>query len=328
MTDVVNLNSIRSDGCDCNKPKKTSCGCHNHAPQPCHQAIDLSNQYFKVKNLFSELKSEWQRTEARSNLGVTDIVDFKQIKFGEGSGDTNIWEMVTSKGGSQKVYDFVVKNGEKGESATISIGDVFSLNAGERPTVNNVGTASNAVLNFGIPKGDVGPRGKSAYDIYVDHGGQLSEEAWLESLKGKDGVDGPPGPPGTCEGGNDSELTNFEIVDFGTYTKTFLGDQQISTKMFIWRAHLNNGRYQDFWVPLSTGGTNPTQVGTPTFLYKRIHFDNKPTSAQLSSKLQELQQEVNVSNSLGKSVETLRSMDWWTAAPVLHDQGYYFIYSF
>lgn len=327
MTDIVNLNSIRSDNCDCNKPKKTSCGCHDHNPQPCYQTIDLSNQYFKVKNLFGELKSEWQRTEARSNLGVTDIIELKQIKFGEGSGDTNIWEMVTSKGGSQKVYDFVVKNGEKGESATINVGDVFSLNSGERPIVNNVGTASNAILNFGIPKGEPGAAGKSAYDIYKNHGGLLSEEDWLESLKGKDGKDGEPGPQGPPgSGGNEGTLSNFEIVDFGTYTKTFLGDQQISTKMFIWRAHLNDGRYQDFWVPLSTGGGTPTQVGTPTFLYKRCHFDTKPTSAQLNSKLQELQQEVNVSNSIGKSVETLRSMDWWTAAPVLHDQGYDFIY--
>jgi len=39
--------------------------------------MNLNDQYFKVKNLFGELKSEWQRTEARSNLGITDIIDLK-----------------------------------------------------------------------------------------------------------------------------------------------------------------------------------------------------------------------------------------------------------
>jgi len=31
---------------------------------------------FKVKNLFGELKSDWQKAEARKNLKVNEIVKF------------------------------------------------------------------------------------------------------------------------------------------------------------------------------------------------------------------------------------------------------------
>lgn len=45
-----------------------------------------------------------------------------------------------------------------------------------------------------VPKGDKGDKGedgKSAYDLYIEHGGTITPvEAWLESLQGKDGKDG------------------------------------------------------------------------------------------------------------------------------------------
>lgn len=59
---------------------------------------------------------------------------------------------------------------------------------------------------------ETGPQGLSAYEVYQKNGGRLSEEEWLESLKGekgepgkdgingingvdgKDGIDGEPGP--------------------------------------------------------------------------------------------------------------------------------------
>jgi hypothetical protein len=46
--------------------------------------------------------------------------------------------------------------GPQGTAATISIGSVSTLQPGEMATVTNVGTASAAVLNFGIPKGPTG----------------------------------------------------------------------------------------------------------------------------------------------------------------------------
>ena len=45
--------------------------------------------------------------------------------------------------------------------------------------------------------GPAGKDGKSAYEIYVDNGGILSEVEWLDSLKGRDGIDGHDGIDGT-----------------------------------------------------------------------------------------------------------------------------------
>ena len=38
--------------------------------------------------------------------------------------------------------------------------------------------------------GPQGKDGKSAYEIYVENGGELAEIEWLESLKGESGKDG------------------------------------------------------------------------------------------------------------------------------------------
>lgn len=43
-----------------------------------------------------------------------------------------------------------------GEAATVEVGTVTTLDAGEDATVENVGSETNAVFNFGIPKGDPG----------------------------------------------------------------------------------------------------------------------------------------------------------------------------
>lgn len=43
-----------------------------------------------------------------------------------------------------------------GESATITVGSTTTLQPGSDATVENVGTSTNAILNFGIPKGEDG----------------------------------------------------------------------------------------------------------------------------------------------------------------------------
>lgn len=49
--------------------------------------------------------------------------------------------------------------GEKGTNATVSIGTTSTLAPGSQATVYNSGSDSNAVLNFGIPKGEKGDTG-------------------------------------------------------------------------------------------------------------------------------------------------------------------------
>lgn len=51
-------------------------------------------------------------------------------------------------------------------TSSIEIGNVTTLPAGTQATVENVGTESNAILNFGLPKGDAGSMwGELAGDI-------------------------------------------------------------------------------------------------------------------------------------------------------------------
>ena len=182
----IDHSAVEANSCGCNKPGKVQ----SITPQPCEKATIKQDQYFKVNNLFNELKSEWQRTEARLNLGVTDILSIEQIKVGEGSEDSNIWEMVLTKNGNKFVKDFIVRNGKDGKAPTITVGEVVSLESHEKPIVINTGDENNIVLKFGIPKGNTGREGKNAYEIYKDNGGTLELENWLNSLKGKDGRDG------------------------------------------------------------------------------------------------------------------------------------------
>ena len=49
--------------------------------------------------------------------------------------------------------------GERGTNATVYVGTTTTLNPGSQATVYNSGTDSNAVLNFGIPKGEKGDTG-------------------------------------------------------------------------------------------------------------------------------------------------------------------------
>src|SRR5699024_5137985 len=49
--------------------------------------------------------------------------------------------------------------GANGADATIEIGDVTTVDSKEQAAVENVGTATAAILNFSIPKGEKGDKG-------------------------------------------------------------------------------------------------------------------------------------------------------------------------
>ena len=51
--------------------------------------------------------------------------------------------------------------GDKGDAATITVGSTYTLPAGSSATVTNSGTTSDAILNFGIPRGNEGARGET-----------------------------------------------------------------------------------------------------------------------------------------------------------------------
>lgn len=105
------------------------------------------------------------------------------------------------------------KPGDPGKSATVSVGKITT---GNTPSVKNVGTDTNVVLDFVLPssidtitikgdKGDKGERGAkgdnglSAYDIALQHGYYGSEDQWLNHLvgaKGEAGINGKDGDNG------------------------------------------------------------------------------------------------------------------------------------
>ena len=76
-------------------------------------------------------------------------------------------------------------NGIDGQSATITIGTVTTLDAGSNATVENVGTSTDAIFNFGIPKGENGTDGYTPVrgtDYYTEADKEEMVELVLASL--------------------------------------------------------------------------------------------------------------------------------------------------
>lgn len=56
-------------------------------------------------------------------------------------------------------------SGPQGRAATISVGTVETVENGQPPVIENVGTAVDAIFNFGIPEGDKGDKGDTGAGI-------------------------------------------------------------------------------------------------------------------------------------------------------------------
>ena len=93
----------------------------------------------------------------------------------------NLTAPATDGGGSS--------SGEAGTAATIEIGTVTTGEAGSSASVTNVGTKSEAIFDFVIPKGDKGPKGEKG-----DTGPQ--GEKGDTGPQGEKGDTGPQGPQG------------------------------------------------------------------------------------------------------------------------------------
>lgn len=69
-----------------------------------------------------------------------------------------IWAQITNIKGSQGEKG---DKGDRGDTAlTFAVGEVFTAEAGEEASVENVGTGVDIVLNFTIPKGEQGEQGE------------------------------------------------------------------------------------------------------------------------------------------------------------------------
>ena len=117
--------------------------------------------------------------------GGTSIGTSATIKIGEvATGEPGTEASVTNSGTeTNAILNFVIPKGDKGDqgekgdpgeqgpagvdgkAATISIGEVTTLEAGEQATVTNIGTENAAILNFYIPKGEKGESVSSELDV-------------------------------------------------------------------------------------------------------------------------------------------------------------------
>lgn len=75
--------------------------------------------------------------------------------------------------------------GEKGTNATVYIGTTTTGKPGTQASVYNSGTASNAVLNFTIPRGDVGPMPTIAQTTGQATDQVMSQKATTDALSAK-----------------------------------------------------------------------------------------------------------------------------------------------
>lgn len=137
--------------------------------------------------------------------------------------EIDVKETAIAQGAGQDLYDRAKK--ELGYTGTFGeFLATFKGEKGERGTDGLPGAkgdtgATGAPGANGLPgvKGDTGERGhdgKSAYEIAVANGYVGSEEAWLYSLKGRDGLPGRDGRNGLSA----YELADGELV-FGTVGK-------------------------------------------------------------------------------------------------------------
>ena len=78
------------------------------------------------------------------------------------------------------------KEGREGRAATVSVGKVTTLPAGESASVTNVGTATDASLEFSIPQGEKGEKGDQ---------GEIGPQG-IQGIQGPQGEVGPQGPKG------------------------------------------------------------------------------------------------------------------------------------
>lgn len=97
---------------------------------------------------------------------VTDIEDAIDIRGGVG--ETGVHTTGAAVNGSYHLIitlsdgatiDAGYVRGATGAAATVSVGTVTTLAAGQPATVTNIGTTSAAVFDFGIPEGAAGPGG-------------------------------------------------------------------------------------------------------------------------------------------------------------------------
>ena len=127
--------------------------------------------------------------EPGSNAYVTNTGSLSNavLNFGIPKGDRGPQGAKGDKGdtGAQGETGPRGPQGDRGTNATVSVGTTSTLNPGSQATVYNSGTDSNAVLNFEIPRGDVGPMPTIAQTTGQSTTEVMSQKATTDALSTK-----------------------------------------------------------------------------------------------------------------------------------------------
>lgn len=135
---------------------------------------DMSQRIQMEGNTFFQIGVETLPEEGKSYVIQKSDKAKAAVKLVEGSGG----------GGEPGPQGPQGPAGPAGAAATVTVGDVTTLDAGQDATVTNAGSTSAAVFNFGIPKGPKGDKG--------DQG-----PAGQDGAPGAKGDQGPAGAAGT-----------------------------------------------------------------------------------------------------------------------------------
>ena len=238
---------------------------------------------------------------------VTDLSGAQGIKGDQGVGMRSItFAQTTDEGNAYTVtltdgsqYTIVAPKGEKGDAgaaATVQVGTVTTLDAGEQATVTNSGTSDAAVLNFGIPKGAAGNDGANGttFTPSVDTNGNLSwtNNGGLENPETVN-VRGAQGEAATVQVGetttlpagsqatvNNSGTSEAAVLNFGIPTGQPGADGQAATiavgevttgaagsQASVTNSGTENAAVLDFTIPQGADGASgvtDVTAGTPT----------------------------------------------------------------
>lgn len=179
--------------------------------------------------------------------------------------------------------------GAPGEAATVSVGTTTTLPAGSSATVTNTGTTSDAVFNFGIPKGDKGDKGDAGAGLVItgsvatyadlpnDLGPEDAGKAYFVEADGKlyvwsgtqfpaDGegsqFEGPQGPAG--QDGQDGADGQAATITVGSTTTLTPGSSATVTN-----SGTTSAAILDFGIPAGAKGetgepgpANTLSIGT------------------------------------------------------------------
>lgn len=140
--------------------------------------------------------------------------------------------------------------GPQGPAATIAVGTTTTLPAGSNATVENVGTDTAAVFNFGIPRGSSGGGGASMWGEIT---GTLSDQTDLQSaLNAK---------------ANNADLGDLASKDTVNYATEVTNKPTLGTMAAVNDAPSDSktyGRKNGAWTEVSGGGGGSTAWGDIT----------------------------------------------------------------